>query len=111
MGVSELEQVRRTSAQSRGNADEGRVETQPLARDRAAGSAFTAFSDVRGSQAKSTAVDLVGHDALLHGFSQRLIQPLQKRRDALIVAAHESGEQSLIARVGCPGCLDLPKGS
>lgn len=66
------------------------------ARDRAAGLAFTAFSDVGGSQAKSPAVDFVGHDALMQGFSERFIQPLQKRGDALIVAAHECGEQSLI---------------
>jgi hypothetical protein len=62
----------------------------------AVGLAFTAFFDVRGGQAKSPAVDLVGHDALMHGFSERLIQPLQKRRDALIVTAHECGEQSLV---------------
>ena len=45
---------------------------------------------------KSPAADLVGHDALIHGLSERLIQPLQKRRDALIVTAHECGEQSLV---------------
>jgi hypothetical protein len=45
---------------------------------------------------EAATIDLVGYDTLMQGFSEGLIQPLQKRRDAFIVAAHERGEQRLI---------------
>jgi hypothetical protein len=55
------------------------------------------LSDVRGSQAEPPAVvDLVGHNTLMKGFSDSLIQTLQKGVDALIISAHEGGEQRLI---------------
>jgi hypothetical protein len=54
------------------------------------------FSDARRSQAETSAVDFVRDDALMERFSNSLIQALQKRGDAFIVAAHEGGDQLLV---------------
>src|SRR5713101_618360 len=54
------------------------------------------FSDLRRSQAEASTVDFVRDDALMECLSNSLIQPLQKRIDAFIVAAHECGDQLLV---------------
>jgi hypothetical protein len=60
------------------------------------------LSDLRRSQTEASTVDFVRDDALMERFSNSVIQALQKRVDAFIVAAHECGDQLLI--VDGDGC-------
>jgi hypothetical protein len=59
----------------------------------AATSPSTAFFDARWSQTTS---DFFRHDALMERLADDVIQALQKRGDAFLVAAHECGDQSLV---------------
>ena len=54
------------------------------------------LADAGRRQAKSAAVDLVGHGAFVNRFSNSLIKPPQEFGKGLIGPAHETHQQSLM---------------
>ena len=54
------------------------------------------LADTRGGQAEATAVDFIGHHALVEGFADRRIQPLQQIRKILSLSPHEACNEPLL---------------
>ena len=54
------------------------------------------FADAQRVKAEATAVDFIGHNALLESLADHCIQPLQQIGETLSLAPHEAGNEPLL---------------